>query len=893
MPLHSPTLRRTPLGALLALALAVPGWAAAPRVQSLNDGWQVRLAPGQHDQARAHPKAASWLQAKVPGAVQSDLIKAGLVADPFVGENEAKIQWVGLSDWQYRSAFQVDAATLAREHLELVFDGLDTFAEVTLNGKPVLKADNMFRSWRVDAKPLLKRGENVLEVTFRSPVEVMRPWLAKQPYGLPGAYDDAFGNEPEGRNSSIHVRKAPYQFSWDWGPRIINAGIWQDVQLVAWDAARVDDLYIDQQRVDADAAQLQAQFTVEGGITGPVDIALQVLDPDGKEIAKLNQQQVIDPGRNQIAMPVRIAKPRRWYPAGYGAQDRYTFIATVRDANGDTQQIKRVTGLRTVEIRREKDQWGRGMAFVINGIPVFAKGANLIPLDSFPNNVTEVEMRRTLTDARDANMNMLRMWGGGHYQDGRFYDIADELGIMIWQDFMFGGAVTPYDVDFRENTRQEAIEQVIRLRNHPSIVIWCGNNEVQTGWENWSSTEAFRKSIDPKEVVRLDMGMANLFGTVLREAVSQHSPSTPYWASSPGTDYDAGADLTDDGDMHYWAVWGGAAHPVTQYLNVTPRFMSEYGLQSMPEMRTIRAFAGEGELSLDHPAVKSHQKWDKGRGNARQLLYIRREFGEPKDFESFVYLSQLMQAEGIEIAASHHRASMPRTMGTLYWQLNDVWPVVSWSSVDYYGRWKALQYRARHFFAPQAVMALRKPEGSTAVNLVSERTTPLNARLRTRLIDVEGKTLSTREDKVTLKPLTSTPVNTYSDEQLLGKADPKRTVAVFDLIDGDKTISRAVVYFDAAKHLALPQPQIDAQLAAEGDGYTLTLSSPVLAREVWVSFGSLDAKLSDNAFTLLPGEPMTLHLTSKASLEALRAALQLRDVASTMAGAPAEPAESL
>jgi beta-mannosidase len=877
------------LGLLAALGQAM---AATPTSQSLDAGWQVRLLPGQVEQAKAHPDAARWLPATVPGAVQTDLMAAGLLVDPFKGDNEARVQWVGLSDWQYQTRFQVDADTLGREHLELVFDGLDTLAQVTLNGQKILDADNMFRRWTVEVKPLLKRGANTLEVTFRSPIEALRPWLAKQPYGLPGTYDSAFGDEPSGRNSSIYLRKAPYHFSWDWGPRLVTAGLWRGVALRAWDATRVDDLHIAQPRVDAAAAQLEAQLTIEASRSGPVQVNLQVLDPDGQQVAQFDQERIVDPGSNRIALPLRIAHPRRWFPAGYGAQDRYTFVATVRDADGDTQTFRRVTGLRTVELRREKDQWGRGMALVVNGIPVFAKGANMIPLDSFSSRVTEATMRRTLRDARDANMNMLRIWGGGIYQDDRFYDIADELGIMIWQDFMFGGGIPPYDVAFRENTRREAVDQVRRLRDHASIVLWCGNNEVQVGWEGMDDSIKLRQSITPEERGRIERGMQNLFGNVLRTVVNQQSPETPYLASSPGTDYDTEANQADDGDMHYWQVWGGPAYPVTKYLEITPRFMSEYGLQSFPDMRTVRDFAGDGPLSLDLPAIKAHQKWDKGRGNARQLLYIRREFGEPKDFESFVYLSQLMQAEGIEIAASHHRASMPRTMGTLYWQLNDVWPVTSWSSIDYHGRWKALQYRARHFFAPQAVFALRAPAGSTSVSLVSDSTTQINARLRTRLLDVQGKTLSTRVQPVTLKPLTSTAVATYSDQQLLGRADPKRTVAVFELIDGTRVLSRSLVYFDAAKHLALAPSQIDAQLAQDGPDYTLTLSSAVLAREVWASFGDLDVTLSDNALTLLPGEPAVLRIKSPATLAQLRAALQLRDVASTLAGAPAEPAEA-
>ncbi|WP_040153457.1 glycoside hydrolase family 2 protein, partial [Xanthomonas citri] len=504
------------------------------------------------EREKTYPKAAAWLPAQVPGAVQTDLIAAKIVPDPFYRDNEGKIQWAGLSDWQYQTRFTVDAATLKREHVELVFDGLDTFAEVTLNGKQLLSADNMFRQWRVDAKSLLKRGDNLLEVKLYSPIKKIQPWLAKQPYALPGAYDSAFGDEPEARHSSTYVRKAPYNFGWDWGPRMVNAGIWKDVRVEAWDAVRVDGLHIAQQRVDAHSAQVQAQLDLQAGRSGPVQVTLDVLGPDGQKVGQFTQDAVVDPGQNRVDLAVRIANPKRWFPAGYGAQDRYTFVASVRDADGDSQQIKRVTGLRSVELRREKDRFGKSMEIVINGIPIFAKGANLIPLDAFPARVTHERMRSTLQDARDANMNMLRMWGGGHYQDDYFYDVADELGIMIWQDFMFGGAVPPYDVEFRENTRQEAIEQVKRLRDHPSLVLWCGNNEVQTGWENWGDRVKFKQSVDPEERTRIERGMTTLFGTVFREVVATYDSDVPYWATSPGTDFDGAADQTNDGDMHYW-----------------------------------------------------------------------------------------------------------------------------------------------------------------------------------------------------------------------------------------------------------------------------------------------------------------------------------------------------
>ncbi|GAB2535015.1 glycoside hydrolase family 2 TIM barrel-domain containing protein [Rhodanobacter koreensis] len=870
--------------ALVALMLPLHGMAASLTTQMLDGGWQFRLAPGD-GHAAAHPQAARWQPAAVPGTVQTDLLAAGLVADPFHRDNEAQIQWVGLSDWQYRSVFNVDRATLARKHIELVLDGLDTFADVYLNGSRLIAADNMFRRWRIPVKSLLREGANTLEVRLYSPIKRLQPWLLKQPYALPGEFDSSFGDEPKGKQTANYLRKANYQYGWDWGPRIVTEGIWQDVHLDSWDVLRVADFHIAQTHISATAAHVDAQFEIEADASRPLHVDVEVSGPDGKPVAQVERDVTVDPGSNPVSVPLRIASPKLWYPAGYGAQDMYTFKASIRDADGEQYSARHATGLRTVELRRQKDQWGRSFEFVINGIPVFAKGADLIPFDSFPTRVSDAQVRHVLESARDANMNMLRMWGGGYYESDRFYEMADRLGIMIWQDFMFGGAIPPHDVAFTENTRQEAIEQVKRLRDHPSIVLWCGNNEVQTGWESWPDREAFKKTVSPDERERIVTGMVNLFGNVLRDVVTRYDSDVPYWASSPSTDYDGPANVLDDGDYHYWNVWSGEAKPATEYLDITPRFQSEYGLQSFPVMRTIQAFADQGDLQPESPVMRAHQKYDSGNGNKRLLLYISRSYGTPRDFSSFVYLGQVMQADGIQLAAEHLRAARPQSMGSLYWQLNDVWPGASWSSIDYYGRWKALQFHARRFYAPLLVAALRH-DGSTMVSLVSDRTTSLPARWRMRVMNFAGKVLDEHEESVTLPALTSIRVASYTDAQLLKGADPHATFAVFELIDGERTISRNLVFFDDARNLRLPAPQVRSKLEVAPDGYTLTLGADKLARDVWVSFGDLDAEVSDNAFDILPGQSVTLVVKSRVALDRLRHALQIQNLADAMTGVP-------
>lgn len=849
--------------------------------QSLDGGWRYRLVEGDA-QAKDHRAAAHWHNATVPGTVQTDLMAAKLLPDPFYRDNEARVQWVGLADWQYETSFSVDRATLARDHVDLVFDGLDTFADVYLNGHKLAAADNMFRRWRLPVKSALHEGSNSLEVRLYSPIKRVLPWLLKQPYALPGEFDSSFGDEPKGKQTANYVRKAAYQYGWDWGPRIVTEGIWQPVHLDSWNTLRVDDFHIAQTYVGEAAAQVQAQLEVIADSSKTLHLSVDALGPDGQAAAHLEQDVTVDSGSNALSLPLRIAHPKRWYPAGYGAQDMYTFKVSVRDGDTELYRAQHATGLRSIELRREKDAWGRSFAFVINGVPVFAKGADMIPFDSFPPRASQAQMARVLQSARDANMNAVRIWGGGYYMPDAFYELTDRLGLMVWQDFMFGGAIPPHDTAFVDNTRQEAIEQVKRLRDHPSIVLWCGNNEVQTGWDSWTDRVALKKAISPDEREQLVIGMVNLFSNTLRNVVTTYDPAVPYWASSPSTDYDGAANVLDDGDYHYWNVWSGEAKPVTEYLNVTPRFQSEYGLQSFPEMRTIRAFAEQSDLQPESPVMRAHQKFDSGNGNKRLLLYITRSYGEPKDFAAFVYLSQVMQAQGIQLAAEHLRASRPQAMGSMYWQLNDVWPGASWASIDYFGRWKALQFHARRFYAPLLIAALRKDDGHTTVSLVSDHTAPVTMGWRMRTMDFSGKVLNEHEEAATLPALSSTQLATYTDAQLLHGADAHASFTVFELLDGDKLVSRNLVFFDEAKALALPTPKIHSTLAPSADGYTLTLTTDALARDVWVSFGDMDAELSDNAFDLLPGESVTLTVHSKVALATLQKALQIQNLASAM-----------
>ena len=840
----------------------------------IDKAWTFRLLPGHH-LAEAHPEALPSRAASVPGTVHTDLLAHGVIPDPYVGAPEAGLQWIGLADWEYRTTFDVPRTTLDRARSDLVFEGLDTFAEVWLNGVKLLDADNAFRTWRVPVHGQLRAEGNILRIVLRSPIARMLPTVAAMPHKIAGNYPSPYGDEPQDAMTGNFVRKPGYHYGWDWGPRYVTAGITKPVVLQSWDAVRIDDLQLRQDRVDAARADLAAIASLDAVRGGSAELRLWQTAPDGKRALAASRRIELDAGANRVELPLRVDYPQRWFPNGYGDQPLYRYELEVRDGKTLLATHGARTGLRSVELRRDADAAGSSFYFVVNGIPVFAKGANSIPFDMFQPRVTKAQLRRVLESAKNANMNMLRSWGGGYYEGEDYYDLADELGLMVWQDFMFGGGMQPaYDEAFRANVVMEARDQVRRLRNRPSVVLWCGNNEQEIAWKYWGHRKTLEQA-DPVFADRVWKGYVQLFGVDLRQVVVEEAGGIGYWSSSPGNDLQEVANTPAAGDMHYWEVWGNPAHPVSKYLDITPRFMSEYGLQAWPVQRTIDAFVRRDGQGVATPVIEAHQKFMAGKGNERLMKYVREQFGEPRDFAGFTWLSQVMQAEGIELAALHHRRSRPTTMGSLYWQLNDVWPGASWSGIDWFGRPKALQFHARRFFAPVAVAALRDAGGATSVSLLNDRTHAVHGELRMRVMTLDGKLLRDERRPVEIAPLSAAKVNDYLDADVLQGADPASTVAVFDLRAEGEPAARGTVYFAPAKDIAWR----DAGLRAEMHGDILELSSTTLARAVWVDFGALDAELSDNALTLLPGERIQLRVSSDAAADALRAALNICSLA--------------
>ena len=857
------------------------------QIVPLNSGWEFRQmvnGPTVESANAAIKDASQWQPAVVPGSVHLDLLRNKLIPDPFYRDNESKLQWIENADWEYRTTVQVTPALLAQRNVDLVFEGLDAYSKVYLNDKLILTADNMFREWRVNVKADLKPGANTLRVVFPSPIKAAADIASSDPW-QPRTH-----TEPK-----TYLRKAAYEYGWDWGPRFVTSGIWRPARLEAWDAARISNIHIRQLDVSNLVAHLLAEVEVTATEAGNATVSLDYgLTAKRSEASRTVQVQ---PGVNHVTLPIDISNPQLWFPAGYGAQPIYKFQVRLGMGKGVLDEAVAKTGLRSIVLRREPDQWGRSFEFVVNGIPVFGKGADVIPFDSFPTRVTTQQYRSVLQSAVDANMNMIRHWGGGYYETDEFYDLCDELGIMIWQDFMFGNDWQPGTYGWKLNVTREAEEQVRRLRNHPSIVIWCGNNETEVAlaWKD-------RDKLNPDVRFQMWQDYVTTFSGILAATVNRLAPETPYWPSSPSSDYEELSDKYQSGDMHDWSVWHGRV-PFTDYEKHNPRFMTEYGFQSFPEMRTVETFTiPEDRINIFTPVMLAHQK--NAAGNAIIRDYMLRDYPQPKDFASFLYASQVLQAEGIKVGAEHLRRNRPRTMGSIYWQLNDCWPVASWSSLDYYGRWKALHYYARRFYAP-VLVSPHQEEGNVAVYVVSDKTAPIVATLRVRFLGFDGAVLSDKSQTIQVAPLASKVYLTMPmlDITNLPNCDLGKIFAVTDLLVDNKQISTNTIFFVPKKDMQLPQAKIDSTLtagapplspavgdrvgsnaAATQSTYTLHLASPVLAPSVYVSFGNLDAKPADNYFDLLPGQPVDLTITSTASLDDLKA--QMKVISLTDAFAP-------
>lgn len=795
-----------------------------------------------------------WMPAVVPGCVHADLLRNRVIADPFGSDNERELQWIDKLDWDYETRFDVPAEMLLLPSLELEFDGLDTYADVSLNDRPVLSADNMFRRWSADVKGIAAEKDNVLRVVFRSPVREDLPKLRALGIALPAANDQSELGGLGDDKISVFARKAPYHYGWDWGPRFVTSGIWREARLAGWRGSRIADFFIRQDEITAQTARLTAQVEVR---TLAACAAVLRISEGGR---RWERQVELRPGTDVLSVELELEQPRLWWCRGLGKPERHAFKAELlRPGDGEPiDEATVVTGLRTVRLNTERDERGSRFVLELNGVPVFAKGANHIPHDSFPSEVPVEKYRAEVEAAAECGMNMLRVWGGGLYEDSAFYNLCDEHGLMVWQDFMFACSMYPSDDAFLASVAAEAEDNLKRLRRHPSLVLWCGNNEIDSAWSQYDEQGGWgwkgRFSAEQRSAIW--SGYEKLFHVLLPRAVEAFSPGVPYWPSSPlarlsGDAGQHGHADAGEGDVHYWGVWHGM-EPFEAFRGNVGRFMSEYGFQSFPQLSTIRTYAEESELELESRPMLAHQKH--GGGNQRIRHFMNLYMSEPKDFPSFVYRSQVLQAEAMKEAMEAHRRAKPYCMGSLYWQMNDCWPAASWSGIDYFGHWKALQYQAKRSFR-ETLLSFGDSGGLRSLHAVTDRPGGVRGRLTLRLLEFDGTERRREAMEVRLDEAGSSVLLAFRDEDWLGglPADSAVLVAALEE-DGGAPLAEAWHYFVPLKQQRLERPRISVTEAEDG---SWTVSSDTLARQVRLT-AEQAGRFSDNFFDVLPGLPRTV-----------------------------------
>lgn len=776
-------------------------------------------------------KEQKWLIAAVPGTVHLDLMNNKIIPDSYKDENEKKVQWIENEDWDYQTSFTISSKELENQNIDLVFNGLDTFSEIYLNGKLLSKTDNMFRKWTIPVKQYLKIGDNLLQIKFKSSVNVGKELAKKVPFTIP-------------ESPRSFVRKAQYQFGWDWGPRLVTAGIWKDVKLEFWNNAKLENIKVEQKSVTKQKADLNIYTEILANQEGKYSISIN------NKITNIQLKK----GKNTIQFPLTIQNPKLWQPNGWGDPNLYIInISLQKDSKKLAEKTERI-GLKTIELIQEKDEKGKSFYFKVNGNSMYAKGTNWIPSDSFSPRITKEKYQKLIKDSKEANMNMIRVWGGGIYEDDEFYKACDENGILVWQDFMFAGTFYPSDENFLNNVKEEVKYQVNRLQNHASIALWCGNNEVDEAIVNWKFQQQFNYSKEDSLQVWRDY--KKVFHEVIPNAIHEVAvkDKSIYWQSSPSIGWGHIESLTE-GDSHYWGVWWGE-QPFEIYNEKVPRFASEYGFQGMPTLEAVKSmFSGKPDLNLQSATIKAHEK------NARgwEIIdnYMKRDYKIPTDFVKYNYVSQLLQARGTQIAIEAHRRAKPYNMGSLYWQLNDCWPVVSWSSIDYLGNWKALHYQIKRSFENQVILAEEK-NGILSFYAINDELKKFeNVFVEIQAIDFNGKLLNeitTVPDGKTLESIVK--FNPIEIKNLILGFNKNEVFLKLVLKDkNEKVIAENNYFFSKPKDLKLPKPNIKIKKISPTE---IEISTDVFAKDVYL-IG--DMHFSDNFFDLLPKTSKRITLT--------------------------------
>ena len=770
------------------------------------DNWEFRELEGE-----------DWLPATVPGFVHLDLFDNDLIEDPFYRDNENKLQWIEEKTWEYKAEFTLNSDFLNNKSISLSFSGIDTYADVYLNDSLITTCDNFFVSHSIELSSLLKLNNELIFV-FKPTVEYALQMSENAPFNLPG-------------DERVYVRKPQFHFGWDWGPKLIGCGITEEVKLIASKTAQISDFYVRTISIGDSVTKMR------------LEIEISNLDDNDYSIELLGETYSVESKTTHIDFA--LVNPELWRPRGYGTQNFQNLQVNLLNNDGDViDQINAQYAISQIDLIQEEDELGKGFKFQVHGQDVYAKGANWIPLDYFHTRVDSSQYRKALLDLVDANMNMLRVWGGGIYESDYFYDLCDSLGIMVWQDFMFACAMYPGDTKFMEYVELEATQQIKRLRKHPSITLWCGNNENSEGWHRWG----WQDDRTEEEINSIWEAYQNLFNKLLPNLVDTLT-NTDYWESSP--QYGRGDTKHQfTGDAHYWGVWHDA-EPFENFEKKVPRFMSEYGFQSFPEMDAIELYALEEDFDLDSKVMKVHQKHP--RGNSLIQEYMLCDYRAPIDFASFVYLSQVLQAQGMRIGMEAHRRARPYNMGTLYWQFNDCWPVASWSSRDYYGNWKALHYAAKRAYENLLISTIQS-EDSISIYLINDESENQNYDLLIEHIDYNGNRMGSKAKSTSIKGASSKLIHTLAlDNYLYIDSIENHSYLDIQVLQNGEVKARKLHHFVKTKEMDLPYTGISYKVEKDSIGFVLELFSDAFMKDVMIN--SLhDGRFEDNYFDLPANE---------------------------------------
>ena len=827
-------------------------------VKNLHEGWKFRQA-----------RLTNWYPATVPGVVHTDLLQNKIIEDPFFRLNERGLQWIDKEDWVYETCFTLAADMMRKENMELVFEGLDTYADVYLNDECILKADNMFRRWSIPVRQYIREENNILKVYFHSPVKIDVPKWDALPYQYPASNDQSENGGLFNKKISIFARKAGYHYGWDWGPRLVTSGIWRPVYIRAWSDLRINDVFIEQKEVGAGRAVIAGH--VELDADKDMDGVLVTITDEATGRVLGEWQADLKRGTNRVTVDFVLHKPKLWWSNGLGEPFLYRFRTDII-AGGELLDSKTErVGIRSLKVVHQPDKDGHTFYIELNGRPVFAKGANYIPSDNFLPRVTPENYKRTILDAAGVNMNMLRVWGGGIYENDVFYDLCDEHGIMIWQDFMFACSMYPAEGALLDNIHQEAVDNVKRLRNHACIALWCGNNECQDAWLGWGwKCEIERQNKEYADKIWAQYRQQ--YHVTLPGVVREYAPGTFYWPSSPFA-FEGEMSGTTDGDRHYWSVWHGKA-PISDYDSEKSRFFSEYGFQSFPEFDSVKRYAPYPEdWDIRSEVMMSHQR---GGDHANGLIetYLLNEYKKPRDFRAFLYMNHVLQGDAIKTAIESHRRQMPYNMGTLFWQHNDCWPVASWASRDYYGRWKAQHYYVRKAYDDILISSVVEGD-DLIVYAVSDRLENTSGRLQLQVCQFDGTVVHHWGKSVGISGNDSRVCFSAPLAKLLEGADRGTVYVRVDYTDKSGRVYHNNYCLGKQKDMDYPKVDLQTEVRSIEGGYEVTVSADKFARAVCLSVADNESVYSDNYFDVQPKSSVQVQVRTRLSAEAFNGSLRL------------------